>query len=122
MAITKASASATAQRIFDTFDGVRTTTTYTQVTQGEYNPTTGESADTIATKKVKFIFTKFSRDQDNFAQIAPGDIQGIIPKADITFTIATGDKIANGGKNYVVKNWELIAADALYKIHFEETK
>ena len=121
MAITKASASATAQRICDTFDGVLTKTPYTQVTQGEYNPTTGESADTTLTRSVKMFFTSLSRDQETFAQIAPGDIQGLIPKADITFTIATGDKVSNGGKNYVVKNWALVAADSLYKFHLEET-
>lgn len=121
MTITKKSASKTANKIFDSFTGVSTKVTYTRVIQGDYDPITGETENTVSSKKVDIIFTSISRDQDNFDQIAPGDIKGLIPSSKLKFTIETGDKIITSKKSYVIKNWELVAADSLYKLHLEET-
>lgn len=121
MTITKASASITANKIYDSFIGVTTVSTYSRVAQGDYDPVTGDSADLTSTQKIKIIFLSINRKQDNFEQIAPSDIKALIPTKALKFIVETGDKLTRGNKNYKVKGYELIAADSIWKLHLEET-
>tara|TARA_R100000734_G_C3281281_1_gene74836 strand:+ start:263 stop:625 length:363 start_codon:yes stop_codon:yes gene_type:complete len=105
---------------FNALGDIPTSVTYTQVSAGGYNATTGATTETTLELTLTALITKYEQENINAGLAQTTDRQMLIPGKDLSITPKPQDRVNFDSRDYEVYKVERDPVTALYKLHIRE--
>ena len=105
---------------FSALGDIPISVTYTQVSSGGYNATTGATTETTTETTLTALITKFEQENINAGLAQTTDRQMLIPGKDLTITPKPQYRVNFDSRDYEVYKVERDPVSALHKLHIRE--
>jgi len=109
-----------ASSAFSALGDIPLSVTYTQVSSGGYNTTTGAATETTITSTLTALITKFEEERITAGQAQSTDRQALILGKDVDFTPKPQDRLNFESKDYEVYKVEHDPVTAIFKLSIRE--
>ena len=97
-------------------DGLQTEMTYTQVTTGSYDPTTGKTSNTTSNSTIDVVYYKVKDKEVDGVKIKINDIRVIFPQSRLSVTPSQNDYVTLLGKKMEIVQHSQDPAGATYTL------